>query len=276
MTDSGVDLARLALEQQVHAIGHEGAALRGSSSDSRPSDVEAFLGGVVLIKIEKLAGSSEKSAGVALQALPFDAAQLTALKVLRLAGEGVLSHAVVSSLLHTSLREIDLPGQKLNTEQLVSLFGSASSACSPRLPALTALRLRKNALETFPPEVLSQLPRLSELDLSENALTHAPSELFELCPALRSLNLERNGRLTVRGLDFRGCSLETLLLGLSRIDYIPNLGTITSLTDLSLFSLHIHARVSRRDPCDHFEALPVHAEILRLNAQVRVNTCKSL
>jgi hypothetical protein len=96
--------------------------------------------------------------------------------------------------------------------------------------------------------VLSQLPALAHLDLSESALESVPGDLFQLCPALRSLNLERNARLTVRGLDFRTCELRSLLLGLSRLDYIPNLATIASLTDLSLFSLHIQALGPRRVP----------------------------
>ena len=75
-----------------------------------------------------------------------------------------------------------------------------------------------------------------------------PGELFQLCPALRSLNLERNARLTVFGLDFRACELRSLLLGLSRLDYIPNIATIALLTDLSLFSLHIQALGPRRVP----------------------------
>ena len=129
-----------------------------------------------------------------------------------------------------------------------------------------SLRLRRNALESLPPQVLLQLPALTQLDLSENALAAVPSDLFQLCPALRSLNLERNARLTVRGLDLRACGLRTLLLGLSGLDYVPNLATVSSLTDLSLFSLHIQALGPRRDPLEHFEALPVHAEILRSSA----------
>jgi hypothetical protein len=169
-------------------------------------------------------------------------------------------------LLQPSLREVDLPGQRLTAERLVSLFGPGGAPSRPRFPELGALRLRRNALGSLPQPVLSQLPALAHLDLSENALDSVPGELFQLCPALRSLNLERNARLTVRGLDFRTCELRSLLLGLSRLDYIPNLATIASLTDLSLFSLHIQALGPRRDPLEHFEALPVHAEVLRSNA----------
>jgi hypothetical protein len=246
-----LDAAQRDLEQQVRDIG---------------STVDAFLAGVVLVKIERLPGS-EKTAAVALEALPFNALSLTSLKVLRLAGEqGLLSDAVIAVLLQPSLREVDLPGQRLTAERLVSLFGPGGAPSRPRFPELGALRLRRNALGRLPQPVLSQLPALAHLDLSENALESVPGELFQLCPALRSLNLERNARLTVRGLDFRACELRSLLLGLSRLDYIPNLATIASLTDLSLFSLHIQALGPRRDPLEHFEALPVHAEVLRSNA----------
>jgi len=246
-----LDAAQRDLEQQVRDIG---------------STVDAYLAGVVLVKIERLPGS-EKTAAVALEALPFNALSLTSLKVLRLAGEqGLLSDAVIAVLLQPSLREVDLPGQRLTAERLVSLFGPGGAPSRPRFPELGALRLRRNALGRLPQPVLSQLPALAHLDLSENALDSVPSELFQLCPALRSLNLERNARLTVRGLDFRACELRSLLLGLSRLDYIPNLATIASLTDLSLFSLHIQALGPRRDPLEHFEALPVHAEVLRSNA----------
>ena len=65
--------------------------------------------------------------------------------------------------------------------------------------------------------------------------------------------LERNARLTLRALDFRACSLHTLLMGQCALDWVPNLATISSLTDLSLFSLHIQARGTRRDAHLFFE-----------------------
>ena len=84
-----LDAAQRDLEQQVRDIG---------------STVDAFLAGVVLVKIERLPGS-EKTAAVALEALPFNALSLTSLKVLRLAGEqGLLSDAVIAVLLQPSLR----------------------------------------------------------------------------------------------------------------------------------------------------------------------------
>lgn len=218
--DVGIETARYALEQQVRDI----------QTEARCSpDVEAFLGAVVLIKIEKLLGSEGRPFAT-LEALPFNVQALTSLKVLRMVDEGLLSDVVLGQLLlQPTLREIDLPAQKLSSERLASLLGAPYSS-SPRLPALTALRLRKNAFENFPLEVLAHLPALTELDLSENAMTAAPSGLFQLCPALESLNIERNPKLTVRELDFRACKLRTLLMGQCELDWVPNLATISSLT----------------------------------------------
>ena len=219
-SDVGLETARCALEQQVREI---------QMGARRSPDVEVFLGAVVLIKIEKLPGE-RTAAPTPLETLPFNAQALTSLKVLRLAGEGLVSDLVLGQLLlQPTLREIDLPAQKLSSERLASLLGATCSS-SPRLPALTALRLRKNALGSFPPEVLAHLPALTELDLSENALTAAPSGLFQLCPVLESLNIERNPKLTVRELDFRACTLRTLLMGQCALDWVPNLATISSLT----------------------------------------------
>lgn len=249
--DAGLDAARQALAQQVRELHSERGGRGSPQCDG--GDLDTFLAGVVLVKIEKLPG--EKAT---LEALPFDVAALASLKVLRLAGDGLLSDAVLSALLKCStLREVDLPGQKLNTGRLLDLFPAAEGGENPReslppsqlrLAVLSALRLRKNAIETVPSEVLAQLPALTELDLSENMLSKAPGLLFQHCPALETLNLERNPRLSVRGLDFRACQLKSLLLGLSgqTSDYCPNLAAITSLTNLSIFSLHIQAQAERR------------------------------
>jgi len=262
-SDFGLDAARQALAQQVRDLHSERSGERGGRGDS--GDVDTFLAGVVLVKIEKLpAGEKSGSMSAALEALPFDVAALSSLKVLRFAGDGLLSDAVLSALLKCStLREVDLPGQKVTTGRLMDLLPAAEGlqaganpiegvpASQLCLAVLSALRLRKNAIETVPPEVLAQLPALTELDLSENKLSEAPRLLFEHCPALEMLNLERNPGLSVRGLDFRACQLKSLLLGLSgpaASGYCPNLAAISSLTNLSIFSLHIQAQAERRYP----------------------------
>ena len=263
---AGNDLAaaQSSLERQVHDFG---GTIAG---------VDAFLGEVVLVKIELLPGSErgeKRGRERVLWALPFTAQALTSLKVLRLAEGTMVDCTLISGLMHASLREADLGGQKLTTAQLVALFGAEHKGDEKggwqggaRLPELRTLRLSRNSLDSVPADVLSQMPGLTALDLSDNALAEAPPALFEKCPALVSLNLERNGRngkLAVRGLDLRSCRLQTLLLGLNTLDYVPNLTPVSSLSDLSLFSLRIHAPAPRRDPRCHFEALQVHAEILR-------------
>ena len=263
---AGNDLAaaQSSLERQVHDFG---GTIAG---------VDAFLGEVVLVKIELLPGSErgeKRGRERVLRALPFTSQALTSLKVLRLAEGTMVDCTLISGLMHASLREADLGGQKLTTAQLVALFGAEHKGDEKggwqggaRLPELRTLRLSRNSLDSVPADVLSQMPGLTALDLSDNALAEAPPALFEKCPALVSLNLERNGRngkLAVRGLDLRSCRLQTLLLGLNTLDYVPNLTPVSSLSDLSLFSLRIHAPAPRRDPRCHFEALQVHAEILR-------------
>jgi hypothetical protein len=125
--DAGLVAAQRALQQQVLDMGSEG----GQAGAGAAASVDAFLAGAVLVKIERLPGS-EKTAAVALEALPFNAPLLTSLKVLRLAGEALLSDAVIGMLLQPSLREVDLPGQKLTAERLASLFGPGAAPSSPR------------------------------------------------------------------------------------------------------------------------------------------------
>ena len=203
------------------------------------------------------------------QALPFAPSTLTGLEALRLSTDDILSEGTLSLFMHSSLLELDVPGQKLTEAKLEQLFAPLISSPSLLSLPLSCLRIKRNLLSHLPVSVLDRCGCLTELDASENRLVDVPSNLLQLCPALEVLNLESN-RLTVPALDFRNCSLRTLQFGLNPLDYLPTLAPLTRLVELGICTMRISKNGPRRDPRRCFETMPVTAEMIKPGGNVRL------